>query len=185
MPVFRSRFGAGLVAASMMGTLFLAGGPHAGTARALCAGLPGVEESYERSHAVFSGEVIRAGLKDPDPGDDDVWGGAEFRVDESWKGVPGRSAVVYALDPAYNSGGFLFERGRSYLVYADRHGDGLRVESCGRTTALANADEDFRALGPPERLTDTGGPSLPATGALVAAVGLLVSAGLMYRWARS
>ena len=79
-----------------------------------------------------------------------------------------------------------FEKGERYLVYASRYEDGFRVEGCGRTASLAEAEKDLDALGPPaDRLTETGGPPhLPAS-ALVAAAALAVSCGALFRWVRS
>ena len=80
---------------------------------------------------------------------------------------------------------YVFERGARYLVYASRYEDGFRVEGCGRTASLAEAGKDLDALGPSaDRLTETGGLPLPLAGALVAAVALSVSCGMIFRWAR-
>lgn len=114
-----------------------------------------------------------------------MYGGVEFRVDESWKGVPGDSAVVYGQSPTYygeletgdfvtlNSCSYSFEKGKSYLVYASRYEDGFQAGVCSGTTALAGAGEDLRILGPSsEQLTDTGGPVTPLRLATAAAVSL-------------
>ena len=59
------------------------------------------------------------------------------------------------------------------------------MEGCGRTASLTEAGKDLDALGPPaDRLTETGGLPLPLAGALVAAVALSVSCGMIFRWAR-
>lgn len=45
-----------------------------------------------------------------------------FRVDEYWKGSPGRSLIIYGLDggtDCMGDGGY--EVGKSYLVYATEH----------------------------------------------------------------
>ncbi len=45
-----------------------------------------------------------------------------FRVDEYWKGAPGRSVVLYGLDggtDCLGDGGY--EVGKNYLVYASEH----------------------------------------------------------------
>lgn len=48
--------------------------------------------------------------------------------------------------------GFPFRRGKSYLVYAYRTGDGsLDVRICGRTRDLTHAAADLRELGEPAR----------------------------------
>lgn len=131
--------------------------------------------------------MVCGGIEDPTPKDGNMVGRIEFRVDESWKGVSGKSAVVYGQDTAYygeleegkmytgNSCAYPFEEGESYLVYASSYEDGFRVEGCDRTGLLADADEDLQALGPPaDRLTDTGGPPMPIVGGLLlAATGAL------------
>jgi hypothetical protein len=146
-----------------------------------------VEGQVAESDAVFSGEMVRGGVVDPAPKDGVMEGGVELRVEEVWKGVSGGSAVVYGQDAIYygelqegktytsSSCAYPFEKGERYLVYASRHEDGFRVEACGRTTSLANAGDDLRALGPPtDRLADTGGPPLGAVGGLLlAATGAL------------
>lgn len=187
------------MAVTLMATLPMAGGPYAGTAYACsCAGASSVGEELRYSDAVFVGEMIRGGLEDPRPEDNAMFGGIEFRVDESWKGVPGDSTVVYGQDPTYygkleegrlyvaNSCAFPFEKGERYLVYATRYEDGFRVEACSGTAPLAGAEKDIRVLGTPtDRLTDTGGPSLPLVGIVVAAAAFLISVKTLSRWAGS
>ena len=197
MSASKRRVGAGLLALSLVAGLLLAGGPYARTAYACsCAGTSSVEEELRSSDAVFAGEMVRGGLEDPRPEDGAMFGGIEFRVDESWKGVSGDSAVVYGQDTAYygkleegkmytaSSCAFPFEEGENYLVYAYRYEDGFRVDGCGGTAPLSDAEKDLRVLGTPvDRLTGTGGPSLPLAGGLVGAAGL-ISAGLLFRWVR-
>lgn len=187
------------LAAALMVGLVLIAGPYAGPARACsCAGVPSVEEGLRGSDAVFSGEMVRGGVQDPDPEDGTMIGGIEFRVDRSWKGVSGDSAVVYGQATPYygkleegqmyteNSCAYLFEKGRSYLIYASRYEDGFQVGGCDRTAPLASADRDLDALGSPtDRLTDTGGPPLSLVGVLVATAALLISARTFSRWAGS
>ena len=184
------------MAAVFILVLTLAAGPYAGPARACsCAGSLGAEEELRYSDAVFTGEMIRAGIEDPRPDDGAMFGGVEFRVDESWKGVSGESAVVYGQALSYygkleegkmyveSSCAYSFSKGESYLVYATRYENGFRVEACSGTKTLAGADKDLEALGPPiDRLTDTGGTPLPLVGVLAAA--FLISAGTLFRWAR-
>ena len=196
MPAWRNGFGIGLLTATLVAGLLLAGGPYAGTAYACsCSGIPGVEEELRYSDAVFAGEMIRSGLEDPVPEDGTMYGGIEFRVDESWKGVPGDSVVVYGQDIAYygkleegkmytgSSCAYPFAKDESYLVYATRYEDGFRVEPCSGTAPLTDAKADLQVLdSSSDQLPETGGPGLPAL--LAPAVGL-ASAGLLLRWARS
>lgn len=122
-----------MLAGALVASLLLAGGPYAGAAHACtCAGVPTVERQLAESDAVFSGEMVRGGLEDPVPKDGTMVGGIEFRVDESWKGVSGGSAVVYGQDTIYygkldedkmyvgSSCAYPFEKGERYLVYASR-----------------------------------------------------------------
>jgi hypothetical protein len=173
-----------LLAIALVLNSALLGGPYAGTARACsCAGSSDVAAAYRDADAVFAGKMVRGGVEDPLPKDGTMVGGIEFRVDEAWKGVSGESAVVYGQDTMYygeleegktytsSSCAYPFQKGERYLVYASRYEDGFWVEGCGRTTSLADAGEDLRALGAPaDRLTDTGGPPLPAVGGAVVAL---------------
>ena len=188
-----------LLAIALVLNSALLGGTQAGEAYACsCAGSSEVAAAYRDADAVFAGEMVRGGIEDPDPEDGTMEGGIEFRVDGSWKGVLGGSAVVYGQDTMYygeleegemytsSSCAYPFEKGERYLVYASRYEDGFRVEGCGRTASLAEAEKDLDALGPPaDRLTETGGPPLQPAGALVAAVALSVSCGVLFRWVRS
>ena len=45
-----------------------------------------------------------------------------FRVDEYWKGSPGRTLVIYGVDPGTDcQGGGEYQVGKSYLVFAVAH----------------------------------------------------------------
>lgn len=190
---------AGFLIAASVACLGMVGGPYAGTAHACsCAGTPNVEEEFRASDAVFSGEMVRGGIEDPDPEDGAMFGGIEFRVDESWKGVSGESAVVYGQSTAYygelevgdivteSSCVYPFEKGENYLVYAKRYEDGFRVEPCSGTAPLDDAGEDVEDLNTlVDKLPETGGPPLPPAGVLVAAAAFSISCGVLLRWARS
>ena len=116
---------------------------------------------------MFAGEVIGLGLDDPEPQDDISLGGVEFGVKETWKGVSERSVVLYGQGEGYgtlvtNTCDVVFDRGKSYLVYAYSRGeDGsghLETNVCTPTKPLAEAEKDLRALGSPTAtLPDTGG----------------------------
>lgn len=194
MPTPTKKFAACLLSATLIATLLLLGGPYAGTAYACsCASVSGVEEGLRAADAVFSGEMVRGGIEDPDPEDGVMLGGIEFQVIESWKGVSGESAVVYGQDTAYygeleegdtvvvSSCAYPFEEGRSYLIYASRYEDGFQVGGCDRTTSLAGAEKDLRVLGPPaaDALPDTGGPATPLRLTTAAAVSLAAAALLL------
>lgn len=187
------------VAAAFVLVFVLAGGPYVQTAHACsCAGTWNVEEEFRASDAVFSGEMVRDGIEDPEPEDGATFGGTEFRVDESWKGVSGESAVVYGQSTAYygelEAGGIVtesscaypFEKGENYLVYAKRYEDGFRVEPCSGTAPLDDAGEDVEDLNTSvNKLPETGGLPLPPAGVLAAAAAFSISCGVLLRWARS
>lgn len=168
----RGRLAAGVLAASLLTVILLAGGPYAGTVHACsCAVTSDVASAYRDADAVFAGEMVRGGLEDPDPTDGTVIGGIEFRVIDAWKGVTGESVVLYGQDPAYygesetnrmvviSSCAYVFEKGERYLVYAHRYKDGFQTDICSKTVSLENAAKDLQALGAPvDRLSDTGGP---------------------------
>lgn len=157
--------------------LSLAGGPYSGEAHACtCAGGSDASAAYAGADAVFAGEMVRGGLEDPDPSDGTMMGGVEFRVIDAWKGVSGESAVLYGQEMVYYGGveegemvvgsscAYIFVRGERYLVYADRHKDGLTTGICDGTKNLENAEKDLGALGPPVGvLPETGG--VPPEGA--------------------
>lgn len=179
-----------LVMALVVNSLLL-GGPYVQTAHACsCGGTPNVEEEFRASDAVFSGEMVRDGIEDPEPEDGAMFGGIEFSVDESWKGVSGESAVVYGQSTAYygeleagdivteSSCAYPFEKGENYLVYANRYEDGFRVEPCSGTAPLDDAGEDVGVLNTSvDKLPETGGPELSLVGGVsLTVVGVLICA---------
>lgn len=90
------RIGLGTLVATLVFSLVLTGGPYAGRAYACsCSGPSSAAEGLQGSDAVFSGEMVRGGIEDPDPEDGTVIGGIQFRVLDAWKGVPGESVVLY------------------------------------------------------------------------------------------
>ncbi len=148
-----------------------------------CAELSTPLEELKSSNTVFVGEAVENGLEDPDPRDNAKFGGIRFDVSKSWKGVAGDSVVIYGQSGSYygppeegemiveSSCAVPFARGKTYLVYASRVGDGdfLKANACGRTGALAGAGEDLEALGAPiDELSDTGGPDIHLFAAMVA-----------------
>lgn len=148
-------------------------GPGAQSACACsCVAVPPAENLRD-SDAVFSGTAVD--FKDNN--------GVVFEVEESWKGVPGRSVTVYER-MAGTTCEIGFEKGDSYLVYANKGGeDGpLETELCAGTEPLKYAESDVEALGPPSgALPETGGPGAAALAAIPAVLLLLVSAGALLR----
>jgi hypothetical protein len=72
-----------------------------------------------------------------------------LRVDHAWKGVESDSVAVLA---GGGRCGFQFERGESYLVFANGlPGESPWTGACGRTAELSRAAADLRELGEPAR----------------------------------
>ncbi len=78
-----------------------------------------------QAEAVFVGRVVAAGSR----GD---WLAFEFEADFAWKGVAGRRVTVLSSEPRCG-GGYGFEVGKAYLVYAHRHPAGLRTTGQNRS----------------------------------------------------
>ena len=154
-----------------------------------CVSQP-LRDSVDGADAIFSGEVQSidedavssgGGMAAP--------GRISFGVQDSWKGVAAESVSIYGQGDGVNCYD-TFVEGETYLVYAS-HAEGkndalLDSGLCGATKPLAGAEADLQTLGPPgDGLPETGGPPLPTTDVLAAAAALLVSAGLVLRWARN
>jgi hypothetical protein len=106
------------------------------------------------AEAVFSGTVVA--VRDTMIGTSAEYGPfprrkVTLRVDRAWKGVESKTVVVLTGQGGGDCG-FPFERGESYLVYAHgQPGQPISAGICGRTTQLARAAADVRALGEPSR----------------------------------
>jgi hypothetical protein len=146
-----------------------------------CAGMWDTDEEFQRSDAVFAGEVVevgelsveRAGPTDPRT---PLLAPVTFDVKGAWKGVAGDSVVVHGQGPA-PSCGLDFERGETYLVFAGRAGEGengpLQTDMCS-STRQSSVETARNMFGPPTGiLPETGGPApLAVGGALLAMAGL-------------
>lgn len=153
-------------------------------------------EAIADSDAVFSGEVVE--LEKAPPETEAVegtlltvmgGGGREatvtLRASEVWKGT-GQQTIQFTTPVADGiSCAIPFEEGREYLVYANGDRD-LKVDGCGETKALPNADVDLALLGnsgeKPEdgagkKLSDTSGSV--SAGATVGSAGLALAAALL------
>ena len=75
-------------------------------------------------------------------------GTTTIRVTAAWRGGV-RGAVVIHVDPTSPMCSFDFERGETYLVYADRAGGRLVASGCSRTTPWRRSRRDLDALGAP------------------------------------
>lgn len=94
-----------------------------------------VKEAYEKSAAVFVGEVTEIIRK---PGAFSIT--VKFKVEKSWnKNFQKTVAVATASDGALC--GFEFQIGKKYLVYAAENNKNLATNLCTRTaSAVSNKD---------------------------------------------
>jgi len=97
-------------------------------------------ESLDISTEVFSGRVIDIDRLN-------VRSGAvtevTFRVDTVWKGIITSSYAIKSMEGS-SVCGFIFEKGKKYIVYAYSN----TTNSCSRTRLLSDAAEDIEELGP-------------------------------------
>ena len=115
---------------------------------ALACRCPKIEASADLSPyvAVFAGRAVES--KRLATGER-----IKFRVERVWKGEvrPEVSLLLQrASDPGvFSSCDIRFQKGGSYLVYAlkSRDGSTLTTHKCTRTRKVAEAEEDFSALG--------------------------------------
>jgi len=103
-------------------------------------GGPSPSEAFEKSTAVFSGEVIEI-----DKNDSSNIKTVKFDVQRVWKGVSGNQTTVITGSGDANCG-YPFVMNETYLIYAV--GDPLYTQSCGRNTLFADSYDDLRVLGP-------------------------------------
>jgi hypothetical protein len=119
--------------------------------------IPEVPQAFDKSHAVFVGEVteiVKPRTDDPKAPPADRLYTVKFKVEKSWKGAGFKDMTVseiVVLSDQGRAGCFSwgsFVEGRKYLVYAEEtKGENLAVLfSCNRTVALANASGDLEAL---------------------------------------
>ncbi|MBB6447875.1 hypothetical protein [Bacillus benzoevorans] len=113
-----------------------------------CAELPGVEEEFERSQAVFSGKVVDVREKRSLKGE--LTKSVLFEVTNTWKGVK-QSQIIIITGQGGGSCGFHFNEGQEYLVYAYEStmygAKSLVTTICDRTNELSVLQEDLTILG--------------------------------------
>lgn len=113
-----------------------------------CAELPSVEEEFERSQAVFSGEVVDVREKRSIKGYQTK--SVLFEVTNTWKGVK-QSQIIITTGQGVGDCGFDFKEGQEYLVYANEstmYGEkSLTSTICDRTNELNVLQEDLTILG--------------------------------------
>jgi len=104
---------------------------------------------WEWSAAVFAGKVIR--LERVERLLHSGWTVVNptlkitFQVTSVWKGLTSPVLIVYT-STNYWDGGYDFQSGKDYLVYAYQEGHDLATDNC-RTRLLAKASEDLQMLG--------------------------------------
>ena len=115
-----------------------------------CANNPDPKTALEKAEAVFVGKVIKVKQERKQQG---VVGAIEykdanlFEVDRAWKGVKQSQIIVYDFGHDMSCG-FVFEEGKSYLVYVYKTDNGeLFTSYCSRTAELSNAGEDLKLIG--------------------------------------
>jgi hypothetical protein len=103
-----------------------------------CIGTVSVKDEFKRVNAVFLGKVIQVTTKNLEKE-------VIFYVFNAWKGIWSRWVRVKTCE---NSAccGIDFQKGYTYLVYAQNVSGKLNANLCSRTTDLANALEDIKKL---------------------------------------
>jgi hypothetical protein len=104
------------------------------------------EAELDRAEKVFSGNVIE--IQYEQEKNEASMGTSRranlFEVDQVWKGVEQSRTIVYSNG---GSCGFMFEEGKSYMVYTyDKNGESY-TDFCNRTVELSKAGEDVKTLG--------------------------------------
>jgi hypothetical protein len=113
-----------------------------------CLPPPPPLEALAMADAVFTGRVLAAELVQPGFGY--VY---TIEVYAVWKGPQLRELQVSTTDPSMC--GIWLQPGQEFLIFATQQGSSLETDGCGRTKALAVAEEDLDALGGPEAVGRT------------------------------
>lgn len=92
---------------------------------------------FERSKAVFVGEVIEVDKSRPDAV-------VTFKVEKMWKGIKA-ARIAVRTDNRGKACGYVFSPGERYLVYAYDEGV-LRTSICTRTSEAGMAADDLKKL---------------------------------------
>lgn len=131
------------------------------TSACSCAELPGVEEEFNRSKAVFSGKVVDIREKRGLNGYTSK--SVLFEVTNIWKGAR-QSQIIITTGQGGGDCGFDFKEGEEYLVYANEStmygAKSLVSIICDRTNELSFSKEDLKILGeglPPIEKVDLSG----------------------------
>lgn len=133
----------------VLGALLVVMLPWAAVSRAhacKCAPPPPVSDALHAAFAVFEGRVLAINPVPADSGQAPITYAVRLGVVRSWKGA--ETEVVSVLTPIDGPAcGYPFVQDESYLVYASEQDGKLRVDSCGRTRAAADASDDITVLG--------------------------------------
>jgi hypothetical protein len=112
-----------------------------------CIAPPPPKEALAAASAVFSGKVTAVAAA----GDHEK--AVTIEIKATWKGVEKKKEVVVYTANDGAACGFGFEKGKSYLVYANllKRGDDkvLSTSICTRTAGLEAAAKDVKELGDP------------------------------------
>ncbi len=119
-----------------------------------CMNSGSVSQARSRADAVFAGLVtsVRDTILRRESGEGFTQKAVTFRIQSGWKGVQSRSVTLLT---GWGGGdcGYVFQTGRSYLVYATRRPMGtqsvLWTGICTRTAPTSAASDDLRLLGSP------------------------------------
>jgi len=112
-----------------------------------CKPPPPPKEALEGSAAVFSGKVLKI-----EKGTEEYELAVTLSVDRQWKGIEGKEVVIYTAKDGATCG-YGFEKGKAYLVYANKamrdkdKATYLSTGLCTRTRSLDLAAEDLKDLG--------------------------------------
>lgn len=107
---------------------------------------PDFKEAYNRSNAAFIGEVISI--------DDQS---IKIKVERAWKGVSASEIIIpkvrtlqkdgWTYTITWSSCDFPFQKGKRYLVYAKREGEGFYASACSGTYQLKSGTGELKHFG--------------------------------------
>jgi hypothetical protein len=115
-----------------------------------CVNNPDPKTAMNNAEAVFVGKVLKVKQERKQKG---IIGAIEYRdvnlfqVEKTWKGIEQSQIMIY--DNGHDeSCGYVFEEGKTYIIYAYKSKDGeLYTSYCSRTAELSHANADLEQLG--------------------------------------
>jgi hypothetical protein len=125
-----------------------------------------IGNALKKAQAVFSGKVVSAEFRKGYPNrvmeeeirqtgkkvDYQVWV-FTFEIERIWKGAKAAEITIVSDRIKTDSGtinsscDYYLKKGERYLVYAYKENGFLRIDSCGRTQELFQAETDLKRLG--------------------------------------